>query len=144
MSKKRRDIPSVISCTDIQNDLAEIRTKLNAFLQGNGVSLGIILKTNNAAKELYNLLAKEYEIQLISPDTTSFANGISVTSTQMSKGLEFDEVIVPNVNNETYHTVYDRSLLYIACTRAMHKLSLFHTGKLTKLIPEQKEQQLHG
>lgn len=57
----------------------------------------------------------------------------------MAKGLEFDEVIVPNVSDEVYHAEYDRSLLYIACTRAMHKLSLFHSGTLTKLIPKQNE-----
>jgi DNA helicase-2/ATP-dependent DNA helicase PcrA len=33
-----------------------------------------------------------------------------------SKGLEFDEVIIPYVNRDTYNTEYDRSLLYIACT----------------------------
>jgi superfamily I DNA/RNA helicase len=52
----------------------------------------------------------------------------------MSKGLEFDEVIIPAVNNETYSSEYDRSLLYIACTRAMHRLSLTYTGELTRLI----------
>lgn len=34
----------------------------------------------------------------------------------------------------TYRTEYDRSLLYIACTRAMHKLTLTFTGKQTELI----------
>ncbi len=52
----------------------------------------------------------------------------------MSKGLEFDEVIVPSVNNKTYYSDYDRSLLYIACTRAMHKLKLTYVGTLTQLI----------
>lgn len=141
--ERHGEIPMVIPCTDRQNELAKIKTKLNVFLQGSRASLGIILKTNNDAKELYNLLAQEYEIQLISSDSTSFSNGISVTSVQMSKGLEFDEVLVSNVSDETYHTEYDRSLLYIACTRAMHKLSLFYTGRLTTLIPEQKENQKH-
>lgn len=99
------------------------------------------LKTNNVAKELYHQLAPEYKMQLTAPDSTSFTNGISVTSIQMSKGLEFDEVIVPNVSNENYYSAYDRSLLYIACTRAMHQLSLLYTGKLSNLIPQQKENQ---
>lgn len=50
-------------------------------------------------------------------------------------------VIVPNVSHEAYHTEYDRSLLYIACTGDMHILSLYYTGKLTPLISEQKEKQ---
>jgi DNA helicase-2/ATP-dependent DNA helicase PcrA len=52
----------------------------------------------------------------------------------MSKGLEFDEVIIPAANRETFHTDADRKLLYVACTRAMHRLALLYTGELTGLI----------
>lgn len=50
-------------------------------------------------------------------------------------------MLVPDVSESIYHTEYDRSLLYIACTRAMHKLSLFHTGRLTTLIPRKEKRQ---
>lgn len=100
------------------------------------MSLGIILKTNRAAKALYEQLSVDDNLQLITPDSTRFVNGSSITSVQMSKGLEFDEVIIPEVNEETYHTEYDRSLLYIACTRAMHKLSLLVGEKPSPLLPD--------
>lgn len=138
--ERHGDVPRVISCADQHDELTKIRKMLDVFIQGSGVSLGIILKTNSAAKKLYDLLTQDYEIQLISPDSTRFVNGISVTSIQMSKGLEFDEVIVADVDSNTYHTEYDRSLLYIACTRAMHKLALFHTAKPSHLLPGQKEE----
>lgn len=141
--ERHGDVPLVISCADQYDELTKIRKMLDAFIQGSGVSLGIILKTNRAAKELYDLLTQDYEIQLISPDSTRFVNGISVTSIQMSKGLEFDEVIVADVDSNTYHTEYDRSLLYIACTRAMHKLALFHTGKPSHLLLGRKEEPAH-
>ena len=85
---------------------------------------------------LYEALAERYEIHLLSPESGSFANGVSVASIQMSKGLEFDQVIVADADSRTYATPYDRSLLYIACTRAMHKLALLYTGERTKLIGE--------
>lgn len=141
--ERHGDVPLVISCADQHDELTKIRKMLDAFIQGSGVSLGIILKTNNAAKKLYDLLTQDYEIQLISPDSTRFVNGISVTSIQMSKGLEFDEVIVADVDSDTYQTEYDRSLLYIACTRAMHKLALFHTGKPSHLLLGRKEEPAH-
>ncbi len=133
--ERHGDVPMVISCIDQHDQLIRIKKMLDSFLQGNGGSLGIILKTNSAAKEWYNLLTQDYEIQLISPDSTRFENGISITSIQMSKGLEFDQVIVADVDSNTYHTEYDSNLLYIACTRAMHKLLLFHTGKPSHLLP---------
>lgn len=137
--ERHGEVPRVIDCTDRQDQLKKIREQVTAFSQGNSVSLGIILKTNSAAKGLFELLSTEFDVQFISPDSTHFANGISITSIQMSKGLEFDEVIVPDVDEDTYHSEYDRSLLYIACTRAMHKLTLLHTGKPSRFFSGQKD-----
>ena len=140
--ERHGEVPLVIPCADRQDELKKIKERINAFLQGDGVSLGIILKTNNAARKLYELLSPKFDVQLISPDSTRFINGISITSIQMSKGLEFDEVLVPDVSEDTYHTEYDRSLLYIACTRAMHKLALLCSGKASPLLPGQRNRQI--
>ncbi|MBP1761373.1 MAG: hypothetical protein H6Q64_915 [Firmicutes bacterium] len=126
--------PELIQCCDEQDEIARIKEKIKVFLDSENVTMGIILKTNQSARAWYDALSKDYKIHLISPETTGFANGVSITSVQMSKGLEFDEVILPTANNNTYKTDYDRSLLYIACTRAMHRLTLTYTGKLTALI----------
>jgi DNA helicase-2/ATP-dependent DNA helicase PcrA len=107
---------------------------MDSFQNSENVTLGIILKTNGEAKALYDSLSKNYEVHLISPESLNFKNGITITSVQMSKGLEFDEVIIPAANDRTYFSEYDRSLLYIACTRAMHRLSLIYAGELTHLI----------
>lgn len=127
--ERHGDVPMLISCLNEQEEFEKIKTKLDNFLQSDNVSLGIILKTNSAAKEMYDILKEDYDVQHISMDSTHFANGISVTSVQMSKGLEFDEVVLPDVNEDGYYSKYDRGLLYIACTRAMHKLTLLYTGK---------------
>jgi len=111
-----------------------IKKKIRAFQNSGHATLGIILKTNSAAKALYDVLSRNCQAHLISPESAAFVNGVSITSVQMSKGLEFDQVIIPAANSETYSNEYDRSLLYIACTRAMHRLSLTYTGELTWLI----------
>jgi DNA helicase II / ATP-dependent DNA helicase PcrA len=43
--------------------------------------------------------------------------------------LEFDRIFAPEVTDKEYHTDMDRNLLYVACTRAMHQLTLTCTGK---------------
>jgi len=48
--------------------------------------------------------------------------------------LEFDEVIIPYVNSDKYNTEYDRNLLYTACTRAMHRLTLLYEGEASSII----------
>jgi DNA helicase-2/ATP-dependent DNA helicase PcrA len=127
-------IPDIIYCRNEQGEIAQIKEKIAEFLESEHATLGIILKTNGAARAYYDALSRNCEVQLISPESATFLSGVSVTSIPMSKGLEFDEVIIPAANTATYSSEYDRSLLYIACTRAMHRLSLTYTGELTRLI----------
>lgn len=126
--------PAIIKCLNNQDELRNIGNGICAFLKSSFSSLGIITKTNRDAKLLYDLLSTDYDVYLLSPESTRFANGVLVTSIQMSKGLEFDEVIIPYVNRDNYNTEDDRSLLYIACTRAMHRLTLLYTGDVSPII----------
>lgn len=126
--------PALLKCNNEQDEINKIKTEIEEFKKSDNATLGIILKTDNDAKAMYDALREEYSVHLISSESSSFTKGVSITSVKMSKGLEFDEVIVPSVNNKTYYSDYDRSLLYIACTRAMHKLKLTYVGKLTQLI----------
>lgn len=132
--ERHGDVPKIISCYDLADELTKIKEEIIRFFKSKFVTLGIILKTNQEAQSLFEVLSKEYDIQLLTSDSDRFTNGISITSIRMSKGLEFDEVLIPAANTENYHTDFDRSLLYIACTRAMHRLTLTYTGELTSLI----------
>ncbi|WP_081707768.1 HelD family protein [Bacillus massiliigorillae] len=126
--------PSLIKCQTKQEEMEQIKVHIDAFLQSHNVTMGIITKTNTDAKILYDVLCQKYNVHLLTPDSDKFTSGITITSIQMSKGLEFDEVIITSVNQATYYNEYDRGLLYIACTRAMHRLTLIYDGELTKLI----------
>ncbi|KAJ51691.1 hypothetical protein CTM_11330 [Clostridium tetanomorphum DSM 665] len=138
--ERHGDVPEIIGCSDSEDELAKIREKVACFLQSKYMTLGIILKTSCQAQSLYEVLSKEYDVKLLTADSDRFTNGISITSIGMSKGLEFDEVLIPASNKENYHTDFERSLLYIACTRAMHRLTLTHTGDLTGLISKNNKE----
>lgn len=113
-----------------------INTMVNDLLSdGKFKNIGIICKTQQQAEQFYlefGILCKK--IYLLNEESRSFINGIVVTSIHMSKGLEFDAVIVPDVDYDNYSTEMDRNLLYIACTRAMHYLCITYTNKLTDFI----------
>lgn len=107
------------------------------YEQSGQSTLGILCKTQKQAGVLHKYLQKnEINAHLLAPDTVSMKAGISITSSHLAKGLEFDQVIVPHVSSENYKTDVDRSMLYIACTRAMHKLSLTYTGDLSVFLSE--------
>jgi DNA helicase-2/ATP-dependent DNA helicase PcrA len=95
--------------------------------------LGIIAKTRDQAAFLYKEL-KALHVHLLTADSTTFAEGIIITTAHLAKGLEFDEVIVPFVSARNYSTDVDRSMLYIACTRAMHRLTLTYTLERTAFV----------
>ena len=132
--KRHGEEVALISCKNKEEQYQNVKQAIDRFLSGGNAALGIITKTNHMAKELYGILKTEQSVNLITPESSRFRNGVSVTSIQMAKGLEFDEVVVWDADNRTYCTDFDRCLLYIACTRAMHKLTLIHTGEQTGLI----------
>ncbi|MGM0660517.1 MAG: hypothetical protein ACQEUH_04995 [Pseudomonadota bacterium] len=47
-------------------------------------------------------------------------------------------MIIPDADADAgiYHTDMDRNLLYVACTRAMHRLTLVTSGTPSPLLPE--------
>ncbi len=127
--------PAIIRCRDSKDELAHISDEIAAFAKRGHSSLGIITKTDSDARRFYDLLTAEHDVHLISSDSARFMNGVSVASVRMSKGLEFDEVIVPHASRENYSADHDRGLLYIACTRAMHRLTLLYEGAPSPLLP---------
>ena len=129
--------PKSIYSENMDSEIASVAALIKNFEEGGNASLGIVVKTGADAKRFYELLSREHQVHLLSQDSTRFTNGVSITSIRMAKGLEFDEVIVPDADNRNYASDYDRNLLYIACTRAMHKLTLFYTGSPSPFLPKQ-------
>ncbi|MBQ6551351.1 MAG: AAA family ATPase [Lachnospiraceae bacterium] len=106
-----------------------------SFRNSDYSSLGIILKTNADAKAFYERIRDRLpEASLLSPESKEYKSGISVCSVRMAKGMEFDEVIASGVTRDAYVTDFDRDLLYIACTRAMHKLALTGIGEAPEFL----------
>ena len=66
----------------------------------------------------------------------SFRPGIDVTDVRQVKGLEFDYVVLLDVNVSSFGTDDEsRHLFHIAVTRAAHQLWLLVTGRPSQLIP---------
>lgn len=66
-----------------------------------------------------------------------FRPGVDVTDSRQVKGLEFDYVVLVEVNQSTYPLDEEsRHLLHIGATRAAHQLWLLYTGKPSELLPE--------
>lgn len=128
--------PRILACGDEAEELAKIREMAEAFESSSYGTLGILCKSQKAANLLYKQMKDAFpKAVLLDFSSDEYQEGIVISSVHMSKGLEFDQVILPDVSAAEYYTRLDRSLLYIACTRAMHKLDLIHTGEQSAFLP---------
>jgi DNA helicase-2/ATP-dependent DNA helicase PcrA len=125
--------PEVLGYQHDAEEVEAIRNRVLQFSQSPNQSMGIICKTHQQANYIYQKI-KSPDVHLLTADSTSFASGTIITTVHLAKGLEFDAVIIPFVSARNYNTDVDRRLLYIACTRAMHELTLTFSGERTQLL----------
>jgi DNA helicase II / ATP-dependent DNA helicase PcrA len=116
-------------------EIDEIKNLIADFKNSKHPSMGIICKTQEQADFVYRE-TKSPNVYLLTAESTSFKEGVIITTAHLAKGLEFDEVIVPFVSNRNYQSDVDKRMLYIACTRAMHHLTLTYTGEKSRFITE--------
>lgn len=85
-------------------------------------TVAVITKTQNDANSLYEKLKDEIDINLINSNNLNYNNSINILPSYLSKGLEFDSVIIVGKENFNEDNRLDMKLLYVSMTRALHKL----------------------
>lgn len=128
------EAPELLACADSEAQMTRVRSLLDAFEAGGYASLAVLAKTERGAKALHAVVSQSHAVRLLSPESRAFRSGISVASIRMAKGLEFDAVVLVDADCANYATECDRNLLYIACTRAMHRLTLLYVGQVSPLL----------
>lgn len=125
--------PEVKGFNSNADEIEAIKKRIEEFEHTEHHTLGILCKTYAQAKFVFENLNLP-AAHLLTTDSTVYKEGIVITTIHLSKGLEFDEVVIPFASARNYQTEVDRSLLYIACTRAMHQLTLMYTKEVTTLL----------
>ena len=88
-------------------------------------SIAVICRSDSTARSFAHTLNHGVTLRLALDGNFDFTPGITVTSVQEVKGLEFDCVVVPDAQASTYPaTAQSRRALYVAVTRATHHLGL--------------------
>jgi DNA helicase-2/ATP-dependent DNA helicase PcrA len=101
-------------------------------------SVALIARHPEQASEYFEALAAAEipGLRLVAEQDFLFRPGIDVTDVRQTKGLEFDIVILLEVNAPTYPDHDDaRRLLHVAMTRAAHQLWITYTGAPSPLLP---------
>jgi len=131
---RKGDTPAVHGAPDREALKHLIVSEIKTCKDKDYQSIGLICKTEKSALSLYESLKDRISIQLIKSDGETHLQGAFVIPVYMSKGLEFDAVLICDADREHYNSDDDKKLLYIACTRALHRLNLFYCGEISPLL----------
>lgn len=132
--KRMGNKPDLYKVSTKQQLIAKFKKLFEYYKQKGYNNIGVITKTSSNSVELFNILSPHFsDVKLITENET-YLNGTVIIDAFSSKGLEFDAVIMFNVNNVEYSTELDKQLLYVAVTRALHDICLIHTKEPSPFV----------
>ncbi len=133
--------PVIRHGTDVQyinatNTSKSILEQINYMKEKGCKTIVIIGKNMNEVDKMYHDLNSQINIEKITSKNYNFSNNICITTGYLSKGLEFDGVIIYNVTNNNYdiNNKLDMKLLYVSMTRALHELCIIYNQDLLKIL----------
>lgn len=121
---RRENKKEVIERNNLTN-LKETIIKDITSLQEQYKSIAIITKTLEETDYIYNLIKDFIPITKINQETEEYKRDLIILPSYISKGLEFDSVIVYTDTNNKY-TKDEKYLFYVACTRCQHQLLIYN------------------
>ena len=132
----RKDSIKIYKKESEEEIIKSIADKIDEYLNLGFKSIAIIGKDMEECKKIKKNLSKYNDKpKLIQSKDSEYNAGISIVPSYLAKGLEFDSVMLYNVNDKNYtETSLDIKLLYVAMTRAMSKLDVFYKDNISKLI----------
>ena len=127
--------PVTIKKFDTEEDMVkQIVSRLTEFENNNFKNVAIICKTVEDCEKMKQAIGRD-DVHIISDKDSEYNGGISVVPSYLSKGLEFDAVIITNADTFNYtKSEVDTKLLYVCITRAMNTLDIYHVDELTELL----------
>ena len=113
--------------------LAALRKQVAAAHEMEGLT-ALVAADDGAVSWLAKQL-RDCDVTVIKNNNELPAAGVVLMSLRLAKGLEFDQVIIPDASAETYpDTPLARRRLYTAVSRAMHGVTLLAQDELTPLV----------
>lgn len=127
-----------VSVTSTENDkkLQGIVGQINELLDKGYQNIAVICKDDIEAKKVYKDLKKlGLDVNYVIEQNESYVGGVTIIPSYLSKGLEFDAVILNDASNLKYdESEINMRLLYVAITRAMHELYINYQKELAKSL----------
>lgn len=130
--RKSNSIPVTVENIDQKDLVKKLKLEIDRMSSIGLKRVAIITKNNAQTLDIYDKLENEVQgISLINGDPKQKIGKIVVLPSYISKGLEFDGVIV-YTDDEHKYSDKDKYLFYVVCTRAQHCLTIYNQKTLKK------------
>ncbi|MFS0782052.1 HelD family protein [Bacillus sp. 1P06AnD] len=125
-----------VKVISVEDQFTEIVKVLQDLQKGNVKTIAIIGRTDAECRTIHEqLLTAGIHVNVIEANQRKYEGGISVVPVYLAKGLEFDAVVLIDVDASHYKdSKEDAKLLYVGCTRSLHELRIFYSGEVSPLI----------
>lgn len=126
----------IIPKNDIADISADIVDRIINYKKAGHKTIAIICKTMDECESLLPLIkSADSSMSIITGKESEYKSGVVIVPSYLSKGLEFDVVIISNANSANYtENELDIKLLYVAMTRPLHKLCIYYEGDKSILL----------
>lgn len=131
--------PTIKSKVEKNKQQDYIVSRVKEYLDMGFNSIAVVYKNQ---KNMINLNKKlkenNIESEIIYKDQEKYNGGVCIVTSYLSKGLEFDVVIVADAEDTNYdlNSKLDMKLLYVAMTRALHKLEFVYDKNICKYLKD--------
>lgn len=127
--------PKEVECFSKKELLAKSIEQIKIWQKQKYDTIAVICKNQEEAIKVQKELSDYIEVEEGNLEDMTFTRGVMVLPVYLTKGLEFDTVLLWNPIEQQYKTGdANAKLLYVAATRALHELSVFYMGEITKLL----------
>ncbi len=100
-------------------------------------SVAVICRDMKTTRRLGGALIRLPGVRIVTGGEFDFKPGADITDVSQVKGLEFDYVIIPDAEAQSYPVNNEsRRTMHVAATRAIHQLWIIATGAATPILPE--------
>lgn len=124
--------PDRHECATTEDYLECLRTVCAQAAQRDGLA-AVVAQSGSRVSWLAKQLGPE--VPVVGKDDALPEDGIVLMDLALAKGLEFDEVVIPDAQAEVYpDTPLSRRRLYTAVSRAMHRVTLVSQGVMSPLL----------
>lgn len=123
------DEPEIIRRRSANELYACVLNDIKRFSEDGCHSIAVICRTAEAGRRAYEELSGSLNLRLVKGNDEEYVKGVSVIPSYLSKGLEFDAVLVLCPDGDDYTAPEEKKLFYTVCTRALHRLNVYRLEK---------------